>query len=451
MKKSNRLPLRFQIRSFKNTFFQLNNLPFKDVLPDSLINAIHQSGDGRNTVFTPLVTLRAFLFQVLSSTGSCKEAVAHILIERIGLDYPANSMNTGPYCKARLRLLLTHLKQAVTSSGRVLHQQASTQWLWNGYRVMLVDGTTLLMPDTGDNQKTFPQQSAQQPGLGFPIVRLVGLLSLATGSCVDYAIGPYQGKGSGETSLFSRLIQSLGRQDLLLADRYYTSYANIALLMQQSTCLVFRQRSTVKSDFRRGQRLGAKDHLIPFKKPKKKPVWMSDNGWVDLPNEMLIREFSVKGIVYVTTLIESKTYPKKALAQLYQQRWNIEVNFRTIKTDMGMDMLRCKTAAMVKKEIAVNLLAYNLIRANLARAACLNDKQPRYLSFMATVQLIRNTASLCITATGTTLRRLISPLLIAMAQTDIGQRTRPNQPRIIKRRPKHYPLMTKPRNEDATV
>ncbi len=153
----------------------------------------------------------------------------------------------------------------------------------------------------------------------------------------------------------------------------------------------------------------------------------------------------------MTTLIESKTHPKQALAQLYQQRWNIEVNFRTIKTDIGMDMLRCKTAAMVKKEIAVNLLAYNLIRANLARAACLNDKQPRYLSFMAAVQLMRNTARVCITATGMALKRLISPLLIAIAQTDIGQRKRPNQPRVIKRRPKHYPLMTKPRGEYTTV
>ena len=339
----------------------------------------------------------------------------------------------------------------MTSSGRVLHQQASKQWLWKGYRVMLVDGTTLLMPDTDDNQKTFPQQSAQQAGLGFPIVRLVGLLSLATGSCVDYALGPYQGKGSGETSLFSRVIQSLGQQDLLLADRYYTSYANITLLMQQGTSLVFRQRSTVKSDFRRGQRLGAKDHLIPVKKPKKKPVWMSDDTWLELPNEVLIREFSVKGIVYVTTLIESNTYPKQALAKLYQQRWTIEVNFRTIKTDMGMDMLRCKTAEMVNKEIAVHLLAYNLIRANLARAACLNDRQPRYLSFMAAVQLMRNTASLCITTTSAAIGRFILPLLIAMAQTEIGQRTRPNQPRVIKRRPKPYPLMTKPRGEYATV
>ncbi len=161
-------------------------------MPDSLIEAIHQSGDVRSTVFTPLVTLRTFIFQVLSSTGACKEAVAHVLIERIGLDDTANSMNTGPYCKARLRLKLSHLKAAVNASGLALHKQASDNWLWNGYRVMLVDGTTLLMPDTDNNQQTFPQQKTQKPGLGFPIVRLVGLVSLATGACVDYAMGPFQ-------------------------------------------------------------------------------------------------------------------------------------------------------------------------------------------------------------------------------------------------------------------
>ena len=450
MEKSNRLSLRLQIRSFKNTFFQVNDLPFKELLPDNLIKTIHQSGSSRDTVFTPLVTLRAFLFQVLSSTGSCKEAVAHVLIERISFNCSENSMNTGPYCKARSRLLLSHLKATVTSSGEKLHKQASNDWLWKGYRVMLVDGTTMLMPDTHNNQNTYPQQSAQKPGLGFPIVRLVGLLSLATGSCVDYVLGSYQGKGSGETSLFSQLIESLSTFDLLLADRYYTSYAIMALLLKQGTSLVFRQRSNVTSDFRRGQRLGAKDHTISVKKPKKKPVWISDNRWIALPDEIFVREFSVDGVVYVSTLLDSKKYPKKSLAHLYQQRWKIELDFRTIKTHMGMEMLRCKTADMVNKEIAIHLLAYNLIRANLSRAACLNDKKPRYLSFMATVQLMRNTASLCITLSGTVLGKLILPLLVAMTETEIGNRTRPNQPRVIKRRPKAYPMMTKPRNEYVT-
>jgi len=283
MEKSSRLSLRLQIRSFKNSFFQVDDLPFKGLLPDSLIDAIHHSGDVRATVFTPLVTLRAFLFQVLSSSGSCKEAVAHILIELVGLNCTANSMNTGPYCKARLRLLHTHLKDAVASSGQALHAHALKHWLWKGYRVMLVDGTTLLMPDTEKNQKSYPQQSVQKPGLGFPIIRLVGLLSLATGSCVDYVTGPYQGKGSGETSLFSKLIESLDKKDLLLGDRYYTTYAIMALLLKQGTPLVFRQRGNVKSDFRLGQRIGTKDHIISLQKPKKAPVWMTDTQYSELP------------------------------------------------------------------------------------------------------------------------------------------------------------------------
>ena len=161
MRKSNRISLRLQIRAVKNTFFQLDDLPFKNLLPDSLIQTIYQSGNIRDTVFTPLLTLKAFIFQVLSPTGSCKEAVAHILMERINFDYPANSMNTGAYCKARGRLLLTHLKAAVTSSGHTQHRQASNNWLWKGYQVVMVDGTTLLMPDTEDNQKAYPQQSVQ--------------------------------------------------------------------------------------------------------------------------------------------------------------------------------------------------------------------------------------------------------------------------------------------------
>ncbi len=197
MRKSNQISLHIQIRSIKNVFFQVSDLPFKNLLPNSLLQEIHQSGNARSTVFTPLLTLKAFIFQVLSPTGCCKEAVAHILMKRINFDCSANSMNTGAYCKARLRLVLTHLKKAVTSSGQLLHQQTSNAWLWKGFRVALVDGTTLLMPDTENNQKVYPQQKAQKPGIGFPFVRLVGLVSLATGSCINYVLGSYQGKGDG--------------------------------------------------------------------------------------------------------------------------------------------------------------------------------------------------------------------------------------------------------------
>ncbi len=450
MKKSTRLSLRLQIRHFKTTFFQVGE-PFKNLLPDPLIKAIHQSGHVRETVFTPLVTLKAFLLQVLSPTGSCQAAVSHVLTERIADGHSANSMNTGPYCKARQRLSLSHLKAAVCASGQALHRQASNAWLWNGHRVILLDGTTMLMPDTADNQSTYPQQTVQQPGLGFPIMRLVGLVSLATGSCINYATGPFQGKGTGETSLFSRLIDTLGPGDLLLADRYYTTYAIMALLIARKTPLVFRQRGNVTSNFHQGQQLGAKDHVICYQKSKRKPVWMTEYAYAELPDAITIREFAVNGLVYVTTLLDAKAYPKAALANLYQQRWHIELDFRSIKTHMGMEMLRCQSAAMVDKEVAVNLLAYNLIRANLARAADMNHKIPRQLSFMAVVQLLQHTASLCLTLTEKAMETLLGHVLTAMASTTVGTRQRPNQPRVVKRRPKPYPLMTKPRREYLTA
>jgi len=246
-------------------------------------------------------------------------------------------------------------------------------------------------------------------------------------------LGLYQGRGTGETSLFSQLINVLSQSDLLIADRYYTSFAIITLLIKQGTPLVFRQRSTVKSDFRRGQHLGAKDHVIPLIKPKKKLVWMSEEDFAELPDFIYVREFSVKGVVYVTMFLNAKAYPKKALAELYQQRWKIELDFRTIKTHMGMEMLRCQTAEMVEKEIAVNFLAYNLIRANIARGASIKDKEPRYLSFMATVQLMPTAVGMCMTRTGKALGKLIYPLLMAMTETEVGTRIRPNQPRVVKR------------------
>lgn len=451
MQKPSRLSLRRQIRHFKNAFLQFDDLPFKDLLPSDLIRRMSAAGDPREVVFSPLVTLKAFVFQVLSASGSCKEAVAHILSERLFSGLDANSMNTGPYCKARYRLLLAHLIEAVMSTAEKLHRHAPDAWTWKGFNIVLADGATILMPDTDKNQAAYPQQSTQKPGVGFPIARIVGLLSLATGACLNYAVGPYQGKGSGESSLFSTLLDTLGAKDLLLADRYYCTYAIIALMLKKRVPVLFRLHANKKADFRKGRRLGPKDHLVTYEKPPRKPVWMSEQAYADLPDTITVREFSVKGIVYVTTLLSTKTYPKKELAALYQQRWKIELDLRTIKTNMGMEMLRCKTPEMVRKEIAVHLLAYNLIRANLARAAMTCDKQPRHLSFMAAVQLIRNTASLCMQRTSKAMTALIIPLLNALAYTAVGERQRKNQPRVIKRRPKAYPLMTKPRAQYITV
>lgn len=190
------------------------------------------------------------------------------------------------------------------------------------------------MPDTPENQADFPQQQYQKPGLGFPIVRIVGLISLSVGTLVCYAIGCYQGKGSGETSLFSQLLAHIAPNDLLLADRYYCTWAILALIRQQGSHMLVQNHAQRKPDFSSGQQLGVKDHLVEWKKPKRKPDWLSQEDFNALPDTILIREFAVNGKVYVTTLLDAKRYHRKELAKLYSKRWQIELDFRSLKTHM---------------------------------------------------------------------------------------------------------------------
>lgn len=437
-----------QIRTFQKSVFQFSHLPFPDILSsEMLLQIVEHSSSSRDRIFTPLITLKAFIFQALSTDGSCRQAVSHVFSQRVHQGCMANSIKTGSYCKARKRLPLEQLKQATEKSGTALHQKAHSSWCWKGHNTLLVDGTTALMQDTPENQAVFPQQSNQKTSLGFPILRMVGLISLSVGSVVAYAIGPYQGKGSGETSLFSQMINAIANNDLLLADRYYCTWAIIARVLQQDSHLLVQNHAQRKPDFRRGKKLGVKDHLVEWKKPKRKPGWITQNDYDALPNEILFREFCVKGNGYVTTLLNAKQYHKKELAGLYTQRWLIELDFRSIKTHMKMDMLRCKTPDMVQKEIAVHLLAYNLIRASIARAARTQMKIPRHISFMTTVQLFNEGIPLLMLLSGRILKQAINGLLVAFASIAIGQQKRMKQPRAIKRRPKPYPLLTIPRKQ----
>jgi hypothetical protein len=389
----------------------------------------------------------------LSDDGSCKQAVAGVLADRLSNGRSGISVNTGPYCKARQRLPLDQMKAAVVSVGSRLHKQSAKTWKWYGYHVMLTDATTVLMPDTLENQTAYPQQSNQKSGLGFPLVRIVALISLTVGTILNYSLGPYQGKQTGESSLFSQVINTLSMGDLLMADRYYCTFAIIELLLAKGIPIVFQihANKTKQVDFQQGQHLGEKDHCIEWLKPKRKPVWMTEEAYADLPAMITVREFAVKGIVYVTTLLSAKKYPKTAIAALYRERWKIELDFRSIKTHMGMEMLRCKTPDMIRKEIAVFFLAYNIVRGSLAQAAMLHEKIPRQLSYKSAVQLIIQANQQIMVLTGDLLSTALREIFKAMASTAVGLQKRKNQPRAIKRRPKAYPLLMIPRDKACAI
>lgn len=392
----------------------------------------------RERLFPPTETLSMFLAQVLAADRSCQQAVNQASINRLVAGLAACSTHTGGYCRARQRLPLPMVKALACQLGEMVEEQVPTDWSWEGRRVLMVDGTTVSMPDTPENQAAYPQQGNQLPGLGFPICRIVGITSLASGVLLDAAIGPIQGKGSGEQSLLRTLEDTFQPGDIVLGDAFYPTYSFLARMQAKRVDVVMeqlgaRRRST---DYRRGRRLGHKDHLIIIEKPAQKPDWMTQDEYESAPDSITIRECHAAGRTLVTTLAGPS---RKSLGQLYQRRWQVELDIRQIKDVMGMNVLSCRTPAMAEKEIWVHLLAYNLIRLLMAQAATLAHLQPRDLSFKHTLQLW-----LCWVNQPNDLD-LYPALFRLIAQQRVGRRPGRLEPRAVKRRPKPYPLLTRPR------
>ncbi|MDK1039789.1 MAG: IS4 family transposase, partial [Actinomycetota bacterium] len=411
--------------------------------------------EDEDAVFTPAVTLWAFLSQVLfkDEHRSCVAAVVRVAVLLVALERGPCSSNTGAYCRARGKLSEKVIRQITINVGEGCEDKLDKRWLWHGRHVHLVDGTTVSMPDTPENQEAYPQNTQQQEGLGFPIARVVVLLSLASGMLTDMAMGPYAGKETGESALLRSLLGRFKRGDILLADRYYCSYFMIALLQELGIDFVGRlhQRRTV--NFRRGRHLGKEDHVVTWDRPQR-PQWMDQQTYDRVPSSIEVREigvcvgqpgFRVESFVAVTTLTDAKEYPKEDIASLYQCRWLAELDIRAIKITMGMDILRCKTPEMVRKEMWTCLLAYNLIRQTMLQSAQEAGVSPRALSFTAAMQSIA--ASWLVTALSddALAAQLINAALASMAQHIVGNRPGRVEPRAIKRRPKEHALLTKPR------
>jgi hypothetical protein len=317
-------------------------------------------------------------------------------------------------------------------------------WRWHGHRVKLLDGTTVSMPDTPENQEVFPQYPQQKAGLGFPLARIVALICLGSGAVLEWAMGPYHGEESSEQALFRSLVDRLEAGDLLLADRYYCSYWVLAMLKARGVDMLTPQHASRLYDFRRGQRLGKGDHIVQWKRPPR-PDWMDEPTYATMPEELEMREVRVGGRVLVTTLLDPALAPAE-LDRFYQQRWHVELDLRSIKITIGMDILRCKSPEMIRKEVAVHLLAYTLVRAVMAQAAQLGGVLARALSFKSALQLLNAYHHQLRHCAGARACLMISHVLGAMATLQLHQRPGRAEPRAVKRRPKPHRLLTEPRS-----
>jgi hypothetical protein len=347
----------------------------------------------RERLYPPTVVLSMFMRQVLQADGSCQKAVNGWAAQRAADGLSPCSVRTGGYCRARQRLPLEMLSTLTRETGRLLSEKALMQWLWRGRSVKLVDGTGISMPDTPENQERYPQPSTQAPGVGFPLARLVMVICLATGAALDMAVGPHSGKGTGELALVRSLLEGFSPGDVMLADALYCNYWLIATLMARGVDVLFEQNGARITDFRRGQSLGTRDHLVRWPKPPR-PEWMTPQQYADFPDELTVREVKVAHQVLVTTLLDHRKVSKDDLSALYARRWNVELDLRNLKTTTGMDVLSCQTPQMNEKQLWVHLLAYNVIRLLMAQAASNAGIDPRELSFHQLVAGIPRTRTI---------------------------------------------------------
>lgn len=410
---------------------------------------------GASGSFPPSRVFWLFLNQVLSPDQGCAEVLKSFLCW-LALDQRRSaSPNTGAYCRARIRPKLSSIEQIQEQVALRIARSPQAQPLWCGRHVKVVDGSSVSMPDTKANQALYPQPKGQKPGCGFPVMRIVAVFSLASGALIEVAKGALH---AGERALFRSLWDTFERAEVILADTGFCGYAEFCLLRRRGVDCVMRNHQCRSKGITTLKRLSGADRIIQWHKTKVCPAWLTRAQWKDFPERLTVREiafnvqapgFRTKTVILATTLLDPKQFPASALAELYLLRWKAELYLRDIKTTLHMDVLRCKTPDMVHKELAMHLIAYNLVRALMLTAANQHRLCPMQLSFKGACATVRHFANALATPALRPRRRaaLEKILLWTIAYDRLPHRPDRTEPRARKRRPKNYQLLTQPRNQ----
>ena len=427
------MTLRVQI--LKDKFNSSLGLPFKELLPTSVIEQALSELNIRyyRRLFDPIVTLWAFLSQVLDTDKSCHNAVSKVIAYLAGLDVEIPSTDTSGYCQARSRLPEILLQKLFQESGQSLEQKVTTKYLWCGRNVKIIDGSTVSMPDTLENQKAYPQPSTQASGCGFPIAKIGVIFSLTTGAAIALCIDILN---THDIKLARILYQFLNPLDILLGDRAFCAYADLISIKNKNCDAVFRKHQARKTTMRKGKIIGSSDKLVTWYKPKKCPHGLSKDEFNALPSTITVREiyyyivvpgFRTERVSLITTLLDTTTYSTLDIVGLYGQRWDVELDLRHLKTTLGMDILRCKTPSMVRKEIYTYLLAYNLLRSLMWSAGTTYTTSPLRLSLQGTRHHLNNFIPELLAATSTKRLKIYRTLLKVIAHKAVPDRPARNK------------------------
>jgi putative transposase len=436
-----------------------DSLRFGRVLSADRVRAMFADSDalfgyGANDFWNTGLTLWAFVGQVLQDgkQRSCNAAITHATRYMVEQGMLPPSPDSGEYCRSRQKLNADVLRQIVRAIAANMESATPAHWRWHGKHVKLVDGFTFTMPDTPDNQAAFPQVKSQAPGVGFPIARACAVLSLANACIHEVAIGPYAGKETGETALLRKVLDAFEPGDVMLADRYFCSFFMLAIFKSLGVDACIRLHQIRKVDPSRVRWLGPNDYIDTWHKPQR-ATWMSHELYNSLPKPMDIRIVSftaataqeTEPLQVVTTLLNPTAYPAEDIGALYGYRWHAELDLRSIKQFLNLEHLRCKSPDMVGRELWTTLLAYNMVRVVCAQAAFAHDTLARRMSFTIACNTL---LSQWLMPPEPAIRAALGQYqLQQIAANEVGDRPGRIEPRVIKRRPKPYTLMTRPRHE----
>ncbi|NJL09579.1 MAG: IS4 family transposase [Calothrix sp. SM1_7_51] len=442
------------VEILKEKFTNSLGLPFSDLLPGEKIQkTIDDLGiKYYRRIFDPVVTVWAFLSQVLDIDKSCHNAVSRIIAWLSTENVELPSTDTSAYCQARLRLPEELVKKLYRDSGELLENKVTQLQLWCGRHVNIIDTSTVSMPDTKENQLCYPQSCKQKKGCGFPIAKMGVIFSLATGAVIASVID----KLNVNDIKFARsLYEFLKPGDVLLGDRAFCSYADFYWIANRGFDAVFRKNDARKQKLETALITNQRDRIVIWHKPKSCPRGLTSSEFASLPKNLIVREisysvnvagFRTENVTIITTLLDTKAFPTDALIKLYYQRWNVELNFLHLKTSLGMDILRSKTPQMIRKEIYIYFLAYNLLRCLMWSAGSYYGVPPLRLSLQGTRHHFNNFLVHLSSVDSLVRHKIYFSLLAVIVHKTVPLRPNRVEPRVIKRRTKAYPKMQKPRD-----
>jgi hypothetical protein len=424
-----------------------------EVLPDPLVRqACRDVGHHwRDRTLTPTVTTYLLLQQVLHGNPAVGE-----LRHQSGLGFTDSA-----YCQARQRLptaALRRLQRAVASRATAALDD-DPRARWKGHRVFFLDGSSFSMPDTEELREAFGQPSGQAEGCGFPVAHLLVQFDARAGYLLKAMPAPLN---TSDLSQAPAVHCDLRPGDLLVGDRAFGTYAHLALCRSRRLHGLFRAHQCLIIDFRSRRayappgahgrevkglprsrwlkRLGKRDQLVEYHKPKERPAWMGVAEYAALPATLVARELRydiplpgrrTRQVTLVTTLVDPKRYSARALARMYGLRWQAETDLRHLKQTLGLDALRSKTVPGVVKELLAFVIIYNLVRRVMHEAARRQGVEPARISFIDAWRWLKHARP------GDGLPRLaVNP-----------KRPERVEPRVRKRRPKQFPVMKRPREE----